>query len=177
MMNMRGVDGRGGVTGVSGGGEEDPVDDGVEHDLDVAGGGVAEEVGGSAATAGAVEEGATDLGPGDVVEGVAVEGRDPGVEQGIAHRRLPPVDLRAGDDGALDPLVRPVHGRHVPAGGGCGGEERAVTATVEAGVDGAAAAEHPAAGAGDAILGGEGLRRRVSGAALDEREQEALLGQ
>lgn len=157
MMNMGGVDGRGGgaITGVGGGGgggEEDPVDDGVERDLDVAGGGVAEEIGGSAATAGAVEEGATDLGPGNVVEGVAVEGRDPGVEQGVAHRRLPPADLRAGDDGALDPLVRSVHDRHVPACGGGGGEERAVAAAVETGVDGAAAAEHPAAGAGDAIL-------------------------
>ena len=69
--------------------EEDLRHGGVQEHGEAPGVGAAEEVGGGVAAAGAVEDGATDLGAGDVVDGVAVVRGDAGLEEALAERALP----------------------------------------------------------------------------------------
>lgn len=74
---------------------------------------------------------------------------------------MPRLELWFEDDGLLDPLVRFVDELPVPRQAGSG-KEVGVGSAVESIVYGAASAKNAATGVGDAIFGGEGLRRRVA---------------
>lgn len=69
--------------------EEDLEDGSVGEDMEVGRVSGSEEVGSGAAVAVLVEDGAAHLGAVDVVEGVAVKGGDPCLEEAISESLLP----------------------------------------------------------------------------------------
>jgi hypothetical protein len=149
--------------------EQDLGDSGPEQHVEPVGARVPQQVRGRVPAPVGVEDGPADLGPVEVVESEAVVRRDPGLEQPGLQRGLPGAQLRVERHHVLHPPVRRPGGLQVPAGA-----PHVVVAgpRVEAGVDAAAAAQHPRARVDDAVLGHEALHGGARGG-VGQRVREA----